>query len=45
MGLMRNKNLETEYLKALEDIGLDIELDILNEEATDSDKDKDENKE
>lgn len=38
MGLMRNKNLETEYLKALEDIGLDIELDILNEKDAESDE-------
>lgn len=38
MGLMRNKNIETEYLKALEDIGLDIELDILNEKDAESDE-------
>lgn len=32
MGLMRNKNLEAEYSKALEDLGLDLELSVLSEE-------------
>lgn len=32
MSLMRNKNLEAEYSKALEDLGLDLELSIVSDE-------------
>ena len=34
MGLMRNKNLELEYSKILDDLGLDLDSDILKKENT-----------
>lgn len=37
MGLMRNKNLEMEYLTAIEDLGIELDLDM--------DKDKEDNEE
>ena len=51
MGLMRNKNLEAEYTRILEDLGLAVNVDIdkaKNKEEKKNDKNKknkEENKE
>ena len=44
MGLMRNKNLEMEYLTAIEDLGIDLGFDTdIEEKKKELDK-KDKNK-
>lgn len=42
MGLMRNKNLEQEYLNALEDLGLEVDFETKETEMKDKENNKNE---
>lgn len=42
MGLMRNKNLENEYAKIFEDLGVDIKQDIIIDEKNEKKEEKEE---
>lgn len=43
MGLMRNKNLEMEYLNALEDLGLEVDFTSDDKEIEEEKSEKEEN--